>query len=128
MEPGGLLSCSQKPSTDPYPEPVQYNQYVPILSKINFNVIHPPSYWCALAFPQIYCMHSLHPILATYLANLIFLDFIIRNNLLDIYNFTKITLSELLQDCTDSSDNIHNLSFSDISNSYSYENCEGKKN
>jgi hypothetical protein len=31
MEPVGLLPCSQKPSTGPYPESDQSSQYQPIL-------------------------------------------------------------------------------------------------
>jgi hypothetical protein len=31
MKPKGSLSCSQKPSTDPYPEPDQSSPYHPIL-------------------------------------------------------------------------------------------------
>jgi hypothetical protein len=32
MEPESSLPCSQEPSTGPYPEPDQSNQYNPILS------------------------------------------------------------------------------------------------
>jgi hypothetical protein len=32
MEPGGSLTCSQEPSTGPYPEPDRSNPYYPILS------------------------------------------------------------------------------------------------
>jgi hypothetical protein len=42
MEPVGSLPCSQEPSTGPYPEPDQSSPYHPILSKIYFNIIHPP--------------------------------------------------------------------------------------
>jgi hypothetical protein len=45
MEPRGSLLCSQEPSTGPYPEPDQSSPYHPILSKINFNIIHPPRSW-----------------------------------------------------------------------------------
>jgi hypothetical protein len=40
MESEGSLSCSQKPSTGPYPEPDQSSPYHPILSllKIIFHV------------------------------------------------------------------------------------------
>jgi hypothetical protein len=43
MEPEGSLPCSQEPSTGPYPEPDQSSQYDSILSKIHFNIIHPPT-------------------------------------------------------------------------------------
>jgi hypothetical protein len=45
MEPEGSLPCPQEPSTDPYSESEQSNPYHPILSKIHFNVIHPPTFW-----------------------------------------------------------------------------------
>jgi hypothetical protein len=44
MEPEGSLPCSQEPSTDPYPEPHQSNSHHPILSKIQFNIVHQPTY------------------------------------------------------------------------------------
>jgi hypothetical protein len=43
MEPEGLLSCLQEPSTGPYPEPDQSSPYHPILSKIHFYIILPPT-------------------------------------------------------------------------------------
>jgi hypothetical protein len=43
MEPEGSLSSSQKPSTGPYPDSDQSIPYYPSdLSRIHFNVIHPP--------------------------------------------------------------------------------------
>jgi hypothetical protein len=45
MEPEGLLQRSQRPFTGPYPEPGQSSPYRPILSKIHFNIIHPPLSW-----------------------------------------------------------------------------------
>jgi hypothetical protein len=41
MEPEGLLSCSQKPDTGPYPEPVESTAYRRTLFKIHFNIIFP---------------------------------------------------------------------------------------
>jgi hypothetical protein len=42
MESEGLLLCSQEPSTGPYSEPDQSNPS--FLSKIYFNIVHPPAY------------------------------------------------------------------------------------
>jgi hypothetical protein len=46
MQPEGSLSCSQQSSTAPYSEPDQSSPYHPILSlyKINFNIVHPPTF------------------------------------------------------------------------------------
>jgi hypothetical protein len=45
IEPEVSLPCSQEPSTGPYHEPHLSNPYHPILSKIHFNIIHPPTSW-----------------------------------------------------------------------------------
>jgi hypothetical protein len=45
MEPVGALLCSQELSNSPYPEPDQSSPHNPILSKIHFNIIHPPTSW-----------------------------------------------------------------------------------
>jgi hypothetical protein len=45
MEPEGSLPCSQQPTTGHYPEPDQANPSHPILSTINFNIVHPPTSW-----------------------------------------------------------------------------------
>jgi hypothetical protein len=45
MQPEGSLSFSQEPSIGPYPEVDQSGPYYPILSKIHFNIIHPPTRW-----------------------------------------------------------------------------------
>jgi hypothetical protein len=45
MEPEVSLPCSQEPSTTLYPEPDQSSPYHPILSKIHFNIVHPPMSW-----------------------------------------------------------------------------------
>jgi hypothetical protein len=43
MEPEGSLSCSQEPSTGPYPEPEQSNPYHPSYFSMNhFNIVHQP--------------------------------------------------------------------------------------
>jgi hypothetical protein len=39
-EPEDSSPCSQEPSTGPYPEPVRS-----YLSKIHFNIVHPPTSW-----------------------------------------------------------------------------------
>jgi hypothetical protein len=43
MEPERSLPCSQESFTDPYPEPDQSNRYHPILCKIHFNIVYPPT-------------------------------------------------------------------------------------
>jgi hypothetical protein len=43
IEPEGSLPCSQERSTGSYPEPVQSNPSH--LSKIHFNIVHPPTPW-----------------------------------------------------------------------------------
>jgi hypothetical protein len=45
MEPEGSLPYSQEPSTGPYPEPDRSSPHHPILSKIHFNIVHPPTSW-----------------------------------------------------------------------------------
>jgi hypothetical protein len=40
----------KSPFTGPYPEPDQCSPYHPILSKIHFNIIHPPTSWSS-GFP-----------------------------------------------------------------------------
>jgi hypothetical protein len=42
MEPEGSLPCSQEPSTGPYSKPDQSNPISSYLSKIHFNIVHPP--------------------------------------------------------------------------------------
>jgi hypothetical protein len=39
LEPEGSLSCSQEPSTGPYPEPDQSSPYYPTLSLLRSNLI-----------------------------------------------------------------------------------------
>jgi hypothetical protein len=46
-EPEGSSPCSQESSISPYPEPDQSGPYQSILSKIHFNIIHPPTSWCS---------------------------------------------------------------------------------
>jgi hypothetical protein len=45
MEPEDSWSCSQETSTGPFSEPDQSNPYHTILSKIHFNIVHPPTSW-----------------------------------------------------------------------------------
>jgi hypothetical protein len=45
MEPEGSIPCSQEPSNGPYSEPYQSSPHHPILSKIHFDIIHPPTSW-----------------------------------------------------------------------------------
>jgi hypothetical protein len=42
MEPKGSLSWPQELSTGPYSESDEFSPYHTILSKIHFNIIHPP--------------------------------------------------------------------------------------
>jgi hypothetical protein len=44
-EPEGSSSCSQEPSTGPYPEPDRSSPYPSYLFKIYFNIVHPPTSW-----------------------------------------------------------------------------------
>jgi hypothetical protein len=86
MEPECSLPCSQESSTGSHPEPDRSSSCHPFLSlsKIHFNIIHPPCVWVflvvsfLLAFPAISYMHSSStPIHATCSAYLILLDLII---------------------------------------------------
>jgi hypothetical protein len=43
MEPKGSLPYSQKPATEPYPEPVESSSLHRSLSKVHINVILPPT-------------------------------------------------------------------------------------
>jgi hypothetical protein len=43
LEPEGSIPCSQEPSTGPYPKP--YQSTPSHLSKIHFNIVHPPASW-----------------------------------------------------------------------------------
>jgi hypothetical protein len=45
MKSKGSLPCSQQHSTGPYFEPDPSSPYHPILSKIHFNTVHPPTSW-----------------------------------------------------------------------------------
>jgi hypothetical protein len=83
MEPEDSFPCSQERSIGPYPEPHRSNPYHPILSKIHFNVIHPPTSWASQWSPSFRLSHQYpicippSPIRATYPAHLILLDLII---------------------------------------------------
>jgi hypothetical protein len=82
MEPEVSLSCSQEPSTGPYPEPDQYSSYHSIISKIYFNIIHLrlglPSGLFPSGFPtNILYAFLFSPIRATCSPHLNLLDLII---------------------------------------------------
>jgi hypothetical protein len=77
MEPEGSLTCLQGISTGSYPEPDQSSSYHPILplSKIHFNISHPPLSWSSylyfpFGFPTNILYALLVPIRATYSAHL----------------------------------------------------------
>jgi hypothetical protein len=68
MEPNGSLSCSQEPSTGPYPEPEQSSSYHSILSLYDSFYYYPPIYvfvflvvFFPLAFSPISYMQSSSP-------------------------------------------------------------------
>jgi hypothetical protein len=48
IEPEGALHCSQEPTTGLYPQPDQSSPYHHIVTKMCFNIIHPPTSW----FPE----------------------------------------------------------------------------
>jgi hypothetical protein len=54
MEPEGSLPCSQEPSTGPCSEPDHFSAYHPILSKVHFNIIHPPTSWREPGYRSLY--------------------------------------------------------------------------
>jgi hypothetical protein len=94
MEPKGSITCSQEPSTDPYPEPYQSNPHQPILSKIHFNIVNSPTSWSSrwslsfrLSHQYLLCIPLL-PIRFTCLVQHIFLDLIILIILGGEYKFT----------------------------------------
>jgi hypothetical protein len=46
MEPGGSIPCSQKPSLVPILSQINQIHTIPsYLSKIDFNIVHPPTSW-----------------------------------------------------------------------------------
>jgi hypothetical protein len=56
MEPEGSLPCSQEPFTGPYPQPDKSNPHHPILSKIHFNIVHPPTSWFSHQYHTSICI------------------------------------------------------------------------
>jgi hypothetical protein len=85
MEPVGSISCSKEPPTGPilsHINPIHIITFY--LSKIDFNVVHPPTSWSSQWSPSFWLSHQnivyallLSPIRATCPAHLILLDLII---------------------------------------------------
>jgi hypothetical protein len=58
MEPEDSSPCSQQPSTGPYPEPDRHSPHHRILSKIYFNIVHPPTSKYVQKYVQAYNWHQ----------------------------------------------------------------------
>jgi hypothetical protein len=59
MEPEDILLCSGHCSTGPNPEPDQFNPYHPILYKIHFNIVHPPTSWSSQWSLSLWLTHHI---------------------------------------------------------------------
>jgi hypothetical protein len=83
MEPEDSLERSEEHSNGPYPEPDWYRPYQLNLSKIHFNIVHPPMSWSSQGTLSFSLSHRypicipLLPIRATCPAHLILLDLIV---------------------------------------------------
>jgi hypothetical protein len=54
MEPEGSILCSQEPSTVPILSHINPIHSIPYyLSKIHFNIVHPPTSWLTDSFPIV---------------------------------------------------------------------------
>jgi hypothetical protein len=84
MEPEGSLPCSQEPTTGPNSEPDnQINTTPSYLSKIDFNIFHPPTSWSSQWSLSFWLSHQypiyilLLPIRVTCPTHLILFDLIV---------------------------------------------------
>jgi hypothetical protein len=81
VEPEGSLTCSQEPSTSPYPELEQFSSYHLIISLQDPSWYYPPTHVLVflvdsflLVFSPVTFMRSSSPICTTCFASLILLD------------------------------------------------------
>jgi hypothetical protein len=63
MEPEGSLPCSQEPSAGHYPGSINPIHTIPsYLSKIHFNIVHPPTSWSFLNISYAFLRYLILPL------------------------------------------------------------------